>query len=138
MKYYPKLKKFKASNVVFIPETKIATSYDWWVFVKPIGNKLVFNDYPYSISTQKHQKKVRDLLDTLGIKIDLVIATSLSLNDDRALSAACGLIAIQIEELRTAIDKKGSRQSTNACRAERIEGLKKEDKIIRKLIDRIT
>lgn len=75
MKYYKRLKQWKASNVIFDVEKCEATSYKWWIFVKRIGGKLVFNDYRYSNTTSKHQYKVKRLLNQLGIIIDVIISS---------------------------------------------------------------
>ena len=74
MKYFKRLGLYKASNVTFDPSTCTALSYDWWVFVKRIEGKVVFNGYRYSVSTAKHQRKVRTLLRELGIRIDLEVS----------------------------------------------------------------
>jgi hypothetical protein len=68
MKYYSRLKVYKASNVQFSVESKIATSYGWWEFVKPINGKLVFNSYNYSSTTIKHQRKISRVLSELGLQ----------------------------------------------------------------------
>lgn len=70
MKHYKKTNLYKASNVTFDPTKIEATSYNWWLFVKRIKGKTVFNSYRYSVSTSKHQAKVRSLMSQLGIKID--------------------------------------------------------------------
>lgn len=80
MRWYSRLKVYKASNVSFSPETLEARSYDWWVFVKRINGKVVFNWHSYSNSTRKHQYKVYDLLKQLGIKIDVTVDTRASLS----------------------------------------------------------
>lgn len=88
MKYFKKLKIYKASNVTFNPETFEAYSYGWWKFVSKINGKIVFNSHFYSQSTSKHQHKVNSLLGFLGIKIDLYVKTSKSLgNFEAGLSA---------------------------------------------------
>lgn len=63
---------YQASNykVTFDPKTNQAYSYKHWCFVAMIEGKLVFNNYRYSVTTSKHQSKVRSLLSSLGIKID--------------------------------------------------------------------
>lgn len=81
MKHYKRLNEYKASNVKFDIGTNIATSYNWWQFVKPIGGKLVFNNYSYSNSTCKHQSKVSRLLDDLGLTIDIVVNAPKGLQD---------------------------------------------------------
>lgn len=70
MKHYKKTNLYKASNVTFDPTKIEATSYNWWLFVKRIKGKTVFNSYRYSVSTSKHQSKVSSLLSQLGIEID--------------------------------------------------------------------
>lgn len=77
MKYYKRLKVYKASNVTFNPETKEAFSYGWWKFVTKVNGLVVFNDHTYSISTRKHQSKVWNLLN---YKADLIVDTHESLN----------------------------------------------------------
>lgn len=73
MKYFSRLGIYKASNVSFNPDTCQAYSYGWWRFVDCINGKVVFNDYSYSNSTNKHQSKVRNLLAEQDIKIDLFV-----------------------------------------------------------------
>lgn len=80
MKLMKKTGTYKASNVEFNPDTMIATSYDWWQFVRMINGKIVFNNYSYSNTTCRHQSKVRGLLRELNINIDLEVTTNLSLN----------------------------------------------------------
>ncbi len=70
MKYFNRLKLYKANNVVFNPETLEAHSYRWWRFVAKIDGLVLFNNYRYSNSTSKHQSKVRSVLSQLGIQVD--------------------------------------------------------------------
>lgn len=71
MKHCSRSNLYKASNVYFNPILRQAASYNWWVFVKVIEGRLVFNNYNYSNTTIRHQWKVKRLLETLNIKIDL-------------------------------------------------------------------
>lgn len=64
---------YKSTNVTFNPKTCEAHSYAWWSFVKRIKGKVVFNSYRYSVTTAKHQRKVAQLLEDLGIKIDRTV-----------------------------------------------------------------
>lgn len=73
MKFFSRLGIYKASNVTFNPNTVQAYSYDWWKFVAVINGFVVFNNYRYSVSTGKHQSKVRRLMDELGLKIDVYV-----------------------------------------------------------------
>lgn len=76
MKYHKKLGLYKASNVTFNLVTREAYSYGWWRFVSVVNGYVVFNNYSYSVSTCKHQSKVRSLMNELGIKIDLIVECS--------------------------------------------------------------
>ena len=69
MKYSNKRQQFEGSNVSFNPNTMVAKSYNWWVFVAEINGKVIFNNSRYSPSTGKHQTKVRKLVSN----IDLVL-----------------------------------------------------------------
>jgi hypothetical protein len=73
MRYYKRLKIYKASNVTFNPQTMEAHSYVWWKFVALVDGKVVFNNYRYSPSTGQHQSKIRRVMDELGIKVDMFL-----------------------------------------------------------------
>lgn len=82
MKWRPKLGIWTGGkNNKFDPETFKATSYNWWTYVVKIKGKVVFNNYPYSTTTQSHQSKMRDLLKYLGIKIDVEVSMRESLSN---------------------------------------------------------
>lgn len=59
---------FEGSNFFFDPFSLYATSYRWWEMLKVTKGELIFNDYSYSISTSKHQWKLRSILSDLKIK----------------------------------------------------------------------
>jgi ATP-dependent helicase/DNAse subunit B len=71
MKYMKRAQIYKSDNVTFNPATCEAHSYTWWKFVAKVDGFVIFNNYRYSYSTSKHQAKVRSLLDTLNIKVDV-------------------------------------------------------------------
>lgn len=81
MKYFKRANIYKASNVTFSAAKREAHSYGWWKFVTIVNGKVIFNDYNYSPSTCKHQSKVRSLMGDLGVKIDLYVSVSRSLDD---------------------------------------------------------
>lgn len=116
MEHLKKANIYKNSpgTCTFNPDTKKAYSYSWWLFVSPINGKLVFNNYNYSPTTCKHQWKLRSLLSTLGLTIDLTIEAPKGLQD---LESAIKHYETKIAILQAAIAKKGSRKSTNAERA---------------------
>jgi len=89
MKFSKKRNQYEASNVTFSQANCEAYSYNWWKFVTVIDGLVIFNNYNYSPSTNKHQAKVRRLMSELGIKIDLVVSTRESLDySDKALESA--------------------------------------------------
>lgn len=67
MKYYPRLKQYKASNLVFDESTKTAYSYKWYEIAKEYRGKMIVNNYYYSSTTNRHIRKLIDLFDSLGI-----------------------------------------------------------------------
>ena len=120
MKYYKRANIYKASNVSFNPETKTAYSYDWWQFVKEIDGKIVFNNYPYSISTRRHQSKIQDILNELGIKVDIWVDVPEGLQQPDALLKAADYYRNKNEVLKSQIVKKGSKLKKNQERQAQI------------------
>jgi hypothetical protein len=68
MKYYKRLRKYKASNLEYCIDTKISYSYEWWQFTKLLsdGKTILFNNYSYSSSTSRHQSKIASLFREAG------------------------------------------------------------------------
>lgn len=77
--FKPRKNLFESKNVWFDPDICIAKSYNWWIFVSKINGKVVFNNYRYSSTTARHQRRVRKTLEMLGIKIDLEVTCHCSL-----------------------------------------------------------
>ena len=75
-----------ANNVTLNTETMNAFSYEWWRFVARINGLVVFNDYRYSVTTAKHQRKVAGILTQLGIKIDLMLTLPRGIRHDQTLA----------------------------------------------------
>lgn len=57
---------WKATNVTFDSSAMSAYSYDWWKFVAVVEGVLIFNDFRYSVTTAKHQRKVAAVMHILG------------------------------------------------------------------------
>jgi hypothetical protein len=127
MKYFKRLQIYKASNVIYDPATKQAWSYGWWRFVEVVGGQVVFNSYNYSTATRGHQRKVRDLLDKLGVKIDLYIQAPNGLQD---LGAALEYYKYQIKRLNELIAKPKTHKAKNLERAKQIKDLEKTRQFI--------
>lgn len=130
MKLYPKLNMYKASNVSYNINTQRAYSYDWWCFVKPIGNEIVFNTYCYSNSTRKHQKRVWALLTELGLPIMHEIDCPKGLQD---LESGIYHYKDKIISLNEEINKPKSKTSKNIERREEIELCITKIKLIKRL-----
>ena len=131
MKYYSRLKLYKASNVTFDPIQCRVYSYDWWRFVDRIRGKVIFNSYTYSNSTVKHQFKLRRLLESLNINVDIMLKAPRGLQD---LDSAVRYYESEIEALESAINAPGSRSKTNVKRRDQIEFYKSQIMIIKDLI----
>lgn len=109
---------YKGSNVEFNPATMTAVSYDWWHFLRRFGSVLVFNDYGYSMSTRRHQSKVRGVLRELGITPDLEIEAPEGLQKYNWVENSIARYQEKIESVRAAMAK--GRKSKIAEREETI------------------
>jgi len=101
-----------------------AFSYDWWQFVALVNGKVVFNDYNYSNATCKHQSKVRGMLHTLGINIDITVSCSKGLQSKEAMDSIIAALNYDIKDLETKIAAPRSQKAKNVERKEAIESLK--------------
>lgn len=127
MKYYKTLKVYKASNVMFNPQTMLATSYRWWNMLQKINGKIVFNSYTYSSSTSKHQYKLLNLLHQLNINIDHYIEAPKGLQRlDEARKHYEGTIRV----LKMKIASPKTRKTTNAKRQLEIDKYQEKIRII--------
>lgn len=133
MKFYPRLNMYKAANVTFNPDTLEAYSYRWWRFVEVVNGKVVFNNYRYSVSTARHQSKVRSLLSQLGITIDVTIECPEGLQSAYAIESAISLYQARIDTLTAEMNKLSTRKAKNAERATDIKALKAQIKLIQSL-----
>lgn len=113
---------YKAANVLFDADKIEAYSYSWWSFVKIIEGKVVFNSYRYSVTTAKHQSKVRRLMNELGVKIDVEVQTKESLADQsiKALKLNTAKVLIEREE-RLKQQRKDSYQRRKAKMKSKVE-----------------
>lgn len=75
LKYFKKLNVYKNSTgtCLYNVSEKKAYSYNHWLFVKEHKGKIIFNDYSYSPTTNRHQRQVRNLLSVIGVKIDYIV-----------------------------------------------------------------
>lgn len=117
MKYFTRTNTYKASNVSFDANTLTALSYNWWEFVKVINGLLIFNNFNYSATTGRHQHKVRRLLGSLGIRIDIEIAAPLGLQN---INSAITYYMLNIEDLKEKIANPRSNRKKNIERQQDI------------------
>lgn len=125
MKFIKTQNTWKASNFSMNMTTMDAYSYGWWLFVtKDHMGRIIVNNTSYSNSTCKHQNKALKLLD---YNYDLKLRfTRKSLSDlNTAFKDEIKNTNFEINELLKAIDKKGSRKSTNEKRLMEIDKLNK-------------
>tara|TARA_Y100000004_G_C8952282_1_gene429140 strand:- start:1848 stop:2312 length:465 start_codon:yes stop_codon:yes gene_type:complete len=153
MKYYTRLKEYKASNVSLTVEPKLeAYSYAWWLFLVKYKGLVIFNNTNYSSSTSRHQRKVRRVLYDLNIKIDIELN-----NTRRSFGKSYGLYApeppsdgdfvkaaikdeiVRIglinKNLADLIQKPRTRKSTNEKRAQQIKKNKNQIKKLKKVLE---
>lgn len=126
MKFIKKRNQYEASNVSFDPKNISAVSYNWWKFVKVINGKVVFNDYNYSPSTCKHQSKVRRLLETLNIKIDVVVESTKSLSSYDWQDDALKMLDNKIKLLNDALNNPRRKKALDEKRKEEIAYLEEK------------
>jgi len=118
--------KYSRRNNVFNADTLTAYSFRWWQYVAEINGKIVFNNYSYSSSTGRHQNDMKQLLDSLGIKIDLTIEAP---NGLQRLDSAIDYYTYKIMCLIGQCAKSGTRRTTN------YERLAEMERLLSKLID---
>ena len=119
MKYFQRAGVYKSSNVQYNPSTGIALSYGWWEFVKVIKGQRVFNWYPYSNTTIRHQRKVSDLLENLGHHVDVHVWAPDGLQD---LASAVQWHESEIRDLEAQIAKPRTHRAKNLERQALIDG----------------
>lgn len=133
MRYYPRLKLYKARNVTLDPMSMRAYSYQWWRFVDRIDGLIIFNWYRYSNSTSGHQAKVSRQLRELGVTSRISIEAPEGLQN---LGSAIAYYTARINSLKIAIARKGSRKATNAERLRRINHYRFKIQQVRYLLKR--
>lgn len=129
MKYYSRLKQYKASNLTFDPATGEGESYDWYVISRNFDGVLVLNTYAYSNTTARHVSKLRALFHSLGL-VYSEIEAPLGLQN---LEAAKKLVISRIQNLTAEINKPRSRPEKNEERFAAIAGLKEKLALIKRL-----
>lgn len=119
MKYFKRTDSYKASNVELKMRELSAWSYGWWQFYDGRSFEVpVFNNYAYSATTQRHQWKVKRLLEELGLENYLIVETPKGLQDPNWMSDCKQYLSIERDNLLPRI--KRGRGMANALRIERL------------------
>jgi hypothetical protein len=124
MKYMKRTNMYRAANVSFNPITMDGFSYSWWRFVGIVDGVLVFNNYRYSVSTGKHQAKVRSLMSQLGIEADLIMPVP------KGLSGAFTLEDVIVQAEEHLCDSFLREQERNIERAEKARAKREREKAL--------
>lgn len=131
MQFKPRLKVWQGSNRknVFNPETFEGTSYGWWIYVMKVKGQVVFNDYNYSSTTNKHQGEMRHFLRTeMGIKKMIFVDQRQSLSSGIFLDSHYEKMALAEVRLKNA-----KRDAYAKEQKEIIDTCKKEIAILKRL-----
>lgn len=112
LKHYKKANIYKnhSGSLTVDGETLEAHSYDWYVLGKKTSLGYVINSYSYSPTTIKHYYKLIKLLSSMGINEPLRLEAPKGLQD---LEASKTYYKQKISDLQNAMNKKGTRKTTN-------------------------
>lgn len=126
MKFKPRRGRYESSNVSFDPDFCWAYSYGWWRFVDKVNGKVIFNNYSYSQSTNKHQSKVRGLLRDLGIEIDFVVYSQAGLHSSGWKVHAVQTLTDSIEAVKSQLSNPRRHKKLDEERVLRLNQLEQE------------
>ena len=132
MKFKPRLKIWQntSRNNIFDPSTFQATSYKWWVYIKKVKGQVVFNDYKYSVTTNKHQSEMKRFLKTeLKIKSIVYVDQRESLSDGIFLDSFYGTLALAEYRLKLPNRRAAFYEDQKSI----VENCKKQIAILKKL-----
>lgn len=129
--YQTRNQVFKSKNNYFDPAAFKAVSYNWWTYVTKIKGKVVFNNYRYSVTANKHQGEMQTLLRQLGVKVDLYVSMRSSLESFK--TQALGPMYENMFQLEIEMSRKGSKPEVNKIRKNEIYALKLKIAKARKL-----
>jgi hypothetical protein len=117
LKHYPRLKLYKYNtNLVYNPETRIATSYKWYEIYKVINGVRCLNTHAYSVTTSKHVGILRQFFNHCRDDIFYFEAPQ-GLQD---LNSAIKYYESMIADLETLMNKPKSHVKKNLERLETI------------------
>ena len=88
-------------SLKYYPDLKQATSYDHWVILKKVNNKLIVNRYSYSVTTSRHVTALCSFLYThFNIQPFLTIDCPINLNQDNCLTEYMQFLLVEIEQAK--------------------------------------
>ena len=112
-------------------DSMTAYSYDWWIFLKPFNDTLLFNSYNYSNTTCKHQSKVKFILNKLGINY-ITVECPKGL---QSLQSGIDYYNQCIASLEKLINKPRTHVAKNKERKEQIKLYKKKIELLETIIN---
>lgn len=116
LKHFPRLNLYKYHSLVYNPDTRIATSYDWYQIFKVINGIRCLNTYSYSVTTAKHVSILRQFFNHCRDDIFFFDAPRGLQNLDSAIN----LYKNKIATLETEMNKPRSHKAKNLERLEKI------------------
>jgi hypothetical protein len=130
-RYLSRTNELKSSNFTMNLGTLEAKSYNWWIFVRKVNGKVIFNHTTYSQTTCKHQGKALQVLD---YKYDLKLRfTRKSLSDlPAALESEVIGAKRAITQLISDIKKPRTQKAKNEERKQSISKLVQHIDLVRK------
>jgi len=130
-RYLSRTNELKSSNFTMDLTTLEARSYNWWVFVRKVNGKVIFNHTTYSQTTCKHQNKA---LTVLNYEYDLRLKfTRKSLSDlPAALENEVTGAKRAITQLIADIKKPRTQKAKNEERKQTISKLVQHIDLVRK------
>lgn len=113
LQFKPRSKMFKGSNGknTFNPETFQGHSYQWWMYVTKIKGVVVFNDYNYSMTTNKHQWEMKSFLkEQYGIETKDMVILDQAQSLDRGIFLDHHYNLLAVNEVRLKAAKRDSQK----------------------------
>ena len=137
MRYYKRLKQYKASNMVVDLENQTAHSYGWWCFWTVENGVSLFNSTFYSQSTCGHQSKASRVIDR-GHDLVLRHTKANLTNPAEAVISEINGIVYEIEQLTELIKKPRTHKAKNEQRRQKIEEHKKQIEYCQSILMKLT
>lgn len=135
MRYYTRLKLYKAPNLVFDPIAVEAYSFKF-CFVRIIEGMVLFNTYSETSTTNRQQYRVMRLMERLNIQF-IAIEYNGSLTDD-CIPRMIVEYGYKVEAIRLRINDPKTQKVKNLERMQDIRNLEQTIKVLGSLTDKVS